>query len=144
MRFTNSVALFLLLICQTSVSTSELSEKQRQRRPPTSPEQQAAREAAAGPNSPRPIDMLDTVWIEEMTWMEVRDSLKAGKTTVIIGSGGLEKNGPYIPTGKHNYVLRTTTEAIARIILGDIFILRFLGFCPLKSPPLWNLIGEFV
>ena len=114
MRFTNSVALFLLLICQTSVSTSELSEKQRQRRPPTSPEQQAAREAAAGPNSPRPIDMLDTVWIEEMTWMEVRDSLKAGKTTVIIGSGGLEKNGPYAPTGKHNYVLRATTDAIAR------------------------------
>ena len=114
MRFTNNVALFLLLICQTSVSTSDLSEKQRQRRPPISPEQQAAREAAAGQNSPRPIDMLDTVWIEEMTWMEVRDSLKAGKTTVIIGSGGLEKNGPYAPTGKHNYVLRATTEAIAR------------------------------
>ena len=121
MRFTNNVALFLLLVCQTSVGTNDLSERQRQRRPPISPEQQAAREAAAGPNSPRPIDMLDTVWIEEMTWMEVRDSLKAGKTTVIIGSGGLEKNGPYIPTGKHNYVLRTTTEAIARK-LGTVLI----------------------
>ena len=24
---------------------------------------------------PRPIDAADTVWIEEMTWLEVRDAL---------------------------------------------------------------------
>jgi hypothetical protein len=33
------------------------------------------------PNTPRPIEALDTVFVEEMTWMEVRDVLKAGKTT---------------------------------------------------------------
>jgi creatinine amidohydrolase len=62
----------------------------------------------------RPIEALDTVWIEEQTWMETRDAIKAGKTTVIIGSGGLEKNGPYNANGKHNYVLRSTCDAIAR------------------------------
>ena len=32
------------------------------------------------PNQRRPIDAIDSVFIEEMTWMEVRDALKAGKT----------------------------------------------------------------
>nr|MBA3271068.1 creatininase family protein [Acidobacteriota bacterium] len=43
-----------------------------------------------------------------------RDAIKAGKTTAIIGSGGLEQNGPYNANGKHNYVLRATCEAAAR------------------------------
>jgi creatinine amidohydrolase len=88
-----------------------------QPRPPLTPEQQAAqkaRQAASAPDAPRPIEMLDTVWIEEQTWMETRDSIKAGKTTAIIGSGGLEQNGPYNANGKHNYVLRATCEATAR------------------------------
>ena len=77
-------------------------------------EQQKARELASGPEAVRPIDMLDTVWIEEQTWMETRDSIRAGKTTVIVGSGGNEQNGPYTANGKHNFVLRTTCDAIAR------------------------------
>jgi creatinine amidohydrolase/Fe(II)-dependent formamide hydrolase-like protein len=84
--------------------------------PPT-PEQlerQKAQELASGPEAVRPIDMLDTVWIEEQTWMETRDAIRAGKTTAIIGAGGLEQNGPYTPNAKHNYVLRTTCEATAR------------------------------
>src|SRR5688500_20008370 len=88
-----------------------------QNRPPLTLEQQEAqkaRQAASAPDAPRPIDMLDTVWIEEQTWMETRDTIKAGKTTVIIGSGGLEQNGPYNANGKHNYVLRATCEATAR------------------------------
>jgi creatinine amidohydrolase/Fe(II)-dependent formamide hydrolase-like protein len=43
-----------------------------------------------------------------------RDAIRGGKTLAIIGSGGNEQNGPYEPNGKHNYVLRTTCEAIAR------------------------------
>ena len=82
------------------------------------PEQQAQREkqraAQAIADGVRPIEALDTVWIEEQTWMETRDAIKAGKTTVIIGSGGVEKNGPYNANGKHNYVLRSTCDAIAR------------------------------
>lgn len=63
-----------------------------------------------------PIDAMDTVWIEEMTWMETRDAIKAGKTTAIVGTGGLEQNGPYAPNGKHTCVLRATCEAIARTL----------------------------
>lgn len=77
----------------------------------------------------RPIDALDSVFIEELTWMEVRDALRAGKKTVIIASGGVEANGPYLATGKHNYVLRATTEAIARK-LGDALVAPIIPFVP--------------
>ncbi len=66
------------------------------------------------PEAPRPIAARDTVFIEDLTWMEVRDAIREGKETVIVATGGVEQNGPYLVTGKHNVVLRTTTEAIAR------------------------------
>jgi creatinine amidohydrolase/Fe(II)-dependent formamide hydrolase-like protein len=65
-------------------------------------------------DTPNPLPPVDTVWIEEMTWMDVRDALKAGKTTAIISTGGIEPNGPWLVTGKHNYVLRTNCDVIAR------------------------------
>ena len=81
------------------------------------------------PDAKRPIEPLDSVFIEELTWMEVRDALKAGKTTVIIPTGGVEQNGPYLATGKHNYVLRATTEAIARK-LGNALVAPIVPFVP--------------
>jgi creatinine amidohydrolase/Fe(II)-dependent formamide hydrolase-like protein len=77
----------------------------------------------------RPIDAIDTVFLEEMTWLEVRDALAAGKRTAILASGGIEQNGPYLATGKHNYILRATTEAIARK-LGDALVAPIVGFVP--------------
>jgi creatinine amidohydrolase len=69
----------------------------------------------------RPIDMHDSVWIEDLTMMEVRDLLKAGKTTALILTGGIEENGPYLTTGKHNNVLRVMGDSIARS-LGDALV----------------------
>ena len=81
------------------------------------------------PNTPRPIEAVETVFVEEMTWMEVRDALRAGKTTVIVPTGGVEQNGPYLATGKHNYILRATTEAIARK-LGNALVAPIIAFVP--------------
>jgi creatinine amidohydrolase/Fe(II)-dependent formamide hydrolase-like protein len=81
------------------------------------------------PNAPRPIAALDTLLIEEMTWMEVRDALRSGKTTMLVATGGVEQNGPYLATGKHDYVLRGTTEAIARK-LGNALIAPIVAFVP--------------
>src|SRR6059036_2805548 len=87
------------------------------------------RALSPNPNARRPIDALDTVFVEEMTWMEVRDALKAGKRTVIVPTGGVEQNGPYLATGKHNVVLRATAEAIARK-LGDALVAPIVPFVP--------------
>jgi creatinine amidohydrolase len=64
----------------------------------------------------RPIDMHDSVWIEQLTMLEVRDLIKAGSTTALILTGGIEENGPYLTTGKHNNVLKATGESIARAL----------------------------
>ncbi len=61
-----------------------------------------------------PIAMHDTVWMEDLTLLEIRDLLMQGKTTALILTGGVEENGPYLTTGKHNNVLRVTGDAIAR------------------------------
>jgi creatinine amidohydrolase len=65
-------------------------------------------------DTPNPLPTANTVWLEEMTWMDVRDAMKAGKTTAIIPTGGIEPNGPWLVLGKHNYVLRANCDAIAR------------------------------
>ncbi|MEZ5418335.1 MAG: creatininase family protein [Vicinamibacterales bacterium] len=64
----------------------------------------------------RPIDMHDSVWIEDLTMLEVRDLIKAGSTTALVLTGGIEENGPYLTTGKHNNVLKATGESIARAL----------------------------
>ncbi len=70
--------------------------------------------AAQELDAPRPIEALNSVWIEELTWMEVRDEIEAGKTTAIISTGGIEPNGPYVATGKHNFVLMSACDLLAR------------------------------
>ena len=39
------------------------------------------------PDTPRPIEAGTSLWAEELTFMEVRDLVKAGTTTIIIGTG---------------------------------------------------------
>ena len=77
----------------------------------------------------RPIAAFDSVFIEELTWMEVRDRIAGGATTAIVATGGIEQNGPYVVTGKHNVVLRATTEAIARR-LGDALVAPIVKLVP--------------
>ena len=77
----------------------------------------------------RPIEAGNSLWTEELTWMEVRDLIQAGYTRVIIGTGGVEQNGPYLVTGKHNYVLATVLPYIARAI-GNTLIAPVVKFVP--------------
>ena len=96
-----------------------------------SPEQraEAQRRLEAALKEPRTIDAVNSVWIEELTWMEVRDAIAAGKTTVIIPTGGIEQNGPYAVTGKHNVILRGQCESIARR-LGNALCAPVIAFVP--------------
>jgi creatinine amidohydrolase len=79
-------------------------------------------------NAPRPIDASESLWTEELTWMEVRDLIKAGNRTIIIGTGGVEQNGPYVAGGKHNFVLQTVLPYVARAIPGSLIapIVKFV------------------
>ena len=103
------------------------------------PEQRAAFAArrAEQMKAPRPIDALDSVWMEELTWMEIRDEIRDGKTTALILTGGVESNGPHLATGKHNYALKIVGEPIARR-LGNALIAPIVSLEPGRPE------GEFV
>jgi len=115
MRFMHHALLAGLVAAATTTAVAQ--------RPQMTPEQQAAAAARrqAEMNAPRPIPALDSVWMEQLTWMEVRDAITGGKTTALILTGGVESNGPHLATGKHNYVLAVMGEAIARK-LGDALV----------------------
>ena len=78
---------------------------------------------------PLSAQVPDTVFLEELTWTEVRDAIQAGNTTVIIATGGTEQNGPHMVLGKHNFVVKHTAEQIARR-LGDALVAPIVAYVP--------------
>lgn len=88
----------------------------------------------------RPIDMADNVWIEELTALEVRDLLASGTNTALILVGGIEENGPYLTTGKHNHVLEVMGESIARE-LGNTLVAPIIRIEP-GNPERASALGQ--
>ena len=64
---------------------------------------------AAAPTTPP-----DTVFIDELTWEETRDLMKAGWRTAIVPTGGTEKNGYHMTLGKHNVIVTHSANLMAR------------------------------
>jgi creatinine amidohydrolase/Fe(II)-dependent formamide hydrolase-like protein len=97
--------------------------------------------APAGPVRPTfetapagtPSQAPDTVFIEELTWEETRDALKAGKTTVIVPTGGTEKNGYHMILGKHNYIVTHSANLMARR-LGNALVAPTIQYVPEGNP----------
>ena len=78
----------------------------------------------------------DTVFLEELTWTELRDQIRAGKTTVIVPIGGTEQNGAHMALGKHNLRVRYLSGKIARA-LGNALVAPVIAYVPEGSvdPP---------
>ncbi len=70
-----------------------------------------------------------TPFIEDMTWVEVRDAQRAGKTTLIIPVGGTEQNGPHMVLGKHNVRVQMLAGRIATT-LGNALVAPVLAYVP--------------
>jgi creatinine amidohydrolase/Fe(II)-dependent formamide hydrolase-like protein len=107
----------------------------------------AARAAApAGPPRPTmetappgktPTRAPDTVFIDELTWEETRDALKAGTRRVIIPTGGTEKNGYHMVLGKHNFVVAYGANLMARR-LGQTLVAPVIQYVPEGDPDRQN------
>ncbi|HEY7249007.1 MAG TPA: creatininase family protein, partial [Methylomirabilota bacterium] len=80
-------------------------------------------------STPARAEAPDTVFLEELTWTEVRDAIRAGKTTIIIPAGGTEQNGPHMALGKHNARVKVLSERIARG-LGDALVAPVIAYVP--------------
>lgn len=68
-----------------------------------------------------------SVWVDDLTWVEVRDAIAAGKTTAIVFVGSSEQNGPHMAIGKHNFIARYCAEQIAAK-LGDALVYPVIPF----------------
>ena len=71
----------------------------------------------------------DTVFLEELTWTELRDLVRSGKTTIIVPIGGTEQNGPHMALGKHNRRVQVLSEKIARV-LGNTLVAPVIAYVP--------------
>ena len=70
-----------------------------------------------------------SVFIEDLTWTEVRAAIRAGKTTAIFYAGSTEQNGPHMALGKHNHIARYVAGRIAQV-LGDALVYPVLPYAP--------------
>ena len=71
----------------------------------------------------------ESVFLEELTWTELRDQIRAGKTTIIVPIGGTEQNGAHMALGKHNFRVRYLSEKIART-LGNALVAPVIAYVP--------------
>jgi creatinine amidohydrolase/Fe(II)-dependent formamide hydrolase-like protein len=70
-----------------------------------------------------------SVFIEDLTWPEVRDAMANGKTTAIYYAGSTEQNGPHMALGKHNFIAHHVAGRIAEE-LGNALVYPVLPFAP--------------
>jgi creatinine amidohydrolase len=69
------------------------------------------------------------VFIDDLTWTELRDDIAAGKTTIIVPIGATEQNGPWMALGKHNVRAKALSEKIARA-LGNALVAPVISYVP--------------
>ncbi|GAC1407934.1 MAG: hypothetical protein NVSMB6_06300 [Burkholderiaceae bacterium] len=70
-----------------------------------------------------------SVFLEDLTWTEVRDDIHAGKTTIIIPAGGTEQSGPHMALGKHNIRAKALAGKIAAA-LGNALVAPVVAYVP--------------
>ena len=76
-----------------------------------------------------PAAAQGSVFLEDLTWTEVRDLIRGGATTALLPTGGTEQNGPHMALGKHNAVMRWAAEQIARR-LGRTVVAPVMAYVP--------------
>jgi creatinine amidohydrolase/Fe(II)-dependent formamide hydrolase-like protein len=80
-----------------------------------------------------------SLFIEDLTWPELRGAIAKGSTTALYYAGSTEENGPHMVLGKHNFIARHVAGRIAQA-LGNALVYPTLPFAP-TSAPLTNFPG---
>jgi creatinine amidohydrolase len=70
-----------------------------------------------------------TVFIEGLTWVEIRDRMAGGATSIIVPTAGTEQKGPHMVMGEHKYVLEYTMDKVARA-LGNVLVSPIVTYVP--------------
>jgi creatinine amidohydrolase len=70
-----------------------------------------------------------SVWLEELTSVELRERIAGGTTTVLVPIGGTEQNGAHLVLGKHNVRVRVLAARIAEQ-LGHTLVAPVMAYVP--------------
>lgn len=70
-----------------------------------------------------------SVRLEDLTSTELRDAIRAGKTTILVPIGGTEQNGPHMALGKHNRRVQILAERVAQS-LGNALVAPVIAYVP--------------
>jgi creatinine amidohydrolase/Fe(II)-dependent formamide hydrolase-like protein len=70
-----------------------------------------------------------SAFVDELTWSELQEQVRAGKTTLIIPIGGTEQNGPHMVLGKHNVRAKVLSGKIAQS-LGNALVAPVVSYVP--------------
>ncbi|MGA2551078.1 MAG: creatininase family protein [Burkholderiaceae bacterium] len=79
--------------------------------------------------APAASPALQSVYLEDLTWTELKGAISTGKTIVIVPIGGTEQNGPDIALGKHNVRASVLAGRIAKE-LGDAIVAPVVAYVP--------------
>jgi creatinine amidohydrolase/Fe(II)-dependent formamide hydrolase-like protein len=79
--------------------------------------------------TPAAAQSTSTTLLEDLTWTELRDQIRAGKTTVLIPIGGTEQSGPHLALGKHNVRVKVLAQRIAGE-LGNAMVAPVVAYVP--------------
>jgi creatinine amidohydrolase len=80
-------------------------------------------------SSPVSTTLKDTVFLADMTWLEVEEAVRQGKKGAIVPTAGLEQNGLHAILGKHHYVVKYAAEQIARQH-GGLLVTPIIDYVP--------------
>ena len=77
-----------------------------------------------------------SIFLDDLTWTELRDEIAKGKTTIIVPIGGTEQSGPAMALGKHNRRVKLLSERIA-VSLANALVAPVIAYVPegSLSPP---------
>jgi len=70
-----------------------------------------------------------SVWLDELTSVELRELIAHGTTTVLLPIGGTEQNGAHLALGKHNVRVRVLAARIAEQ-LGHTVVAPVVAYVP--------------
>ena len=82
--------------------------------------------AAAGVQAAPPST---SVYLEDLTWPELRAAIAAGKSTILVPIGGTEQDGPHMALGKHNVRVKVLAGKIADA-LGNALVAPVIAYVP--------------
>lgn len=81
------------------------------------------------PDPRRPLGPDPSPFLEDLTAAEIRDAVSGGRTVLIVPTGGTEKNGFHMATGKHNFHVRAGAALMAAK-LGNALVAPVLQYVP--------------